>query len=168
MHYEAAFEALLRARRIPYVAVDEARRTLLPEAPGAPTDLKSFDFVVYGPRENLLIEIKGRRAAGARAESWTTADDVHSLLRWETLFGAGFTASILFLCWADDQPRDGAFHEVFSHNGRWYAPRLVRARDYAALMRPRSPRWGTVDLAPAQFRRVSTGFTGQFDYGLTG
>jgi hypothetical protein len=35
-HYERAFEAYLRLRRVPYVAVDEARRALLPEvaAPG--------------------------------------------------------------------------------------------------------------------------------------
>lgn len=29
-HYERAFEAYLRAHRIPYVAVDEARRALVP------------------------------------------------------------------------------------------------------------------------------------------
>jgi hypothetical protein len=68
-HYERAFEEYLRTRRIPYVAVDEARKALLPdEAPlrvtipartgatgadGNPAAaegaaLKSFDFVVYG------------------------------------------------------------------------------------------------------------------------
>lgn len=31
-HYEQAFEAHLRAQRVPYVAVDEARKALLPEA----------------------------------------------------------------------------------------------------------------------------------------
>jgi len=30
-HYEAAFEAYLRSRRIPYVAVDEAKKALLPQ-----------------------------------------------------------------------------------------------------------------------------------------
>ena len=29
-HYEAAFEAYLRSRGVPYIAVDEARRSLLP------------------------------------------------------------------------------------------------------------------------------------------
>ncbi|TVQ62108.1 MAG: hypothetical protein EA378_06490 [Phycisphaerales bacterium] len=77
-HYEHAFEAFLRARRIPYVAVDEARKALLPEsarlrlAPdgdGNEHTLKSFDFVLYGD-PNLLVEIKGRKIArprGARA-----------------------------------------------------------------------------------------------------
>lgn len=71
-HYETAFEEYLRSRRIPYVAVDEAKKALLP--PGTPmtvvrTDsdgpvsaaLKSFDFVIYGSSANLLLEVKGRR-----------------------------------------------------------------------------------------------------------
>ena len=32
-HYEAAFEGYLRQRRIPYVAVDEAKKSLLPGSP---------------------------------------------------------------------------------------------------------------------------------------
>src|SRR5277367_4689809 len=58
IHYEAAFEAFLRDRAIPYVAVDEAKKALFANA-----KLKSFDFVVYsrsGP--NLLIDVKGRQA----------------------------------------------------------------------------------------------------------
>lgn len=86
-HYEHAFETFLRSRRIPYVAVDEARRALLPEdhtlrvstgQPGLGGDersqaLKSFDFVIYGqdgvrPTDasgpaNMLVEIKGRKIA---------------------------------------------------------------------------------------------------------
>src|SRR3954462_15457758 len=62
VHYEAAFEAYLRQRAIPYVAVDEAKRALFANA-----KLKGFDFVVYsknGP--NLLIDIKGRQCNNAR------------------------------------------------------------------------------------------------------
>ena len=43
-HYEAAFEAFLRARRLPYVAVDEARRSLVADG-----SLKSLDFIVSPP-----------------------------------------------------------------------------------------------------------------------
>jgi hypothetical protein len=70
-HYEHAFEEYLRVRRIPYVAVDEARKTLLPRGPvatvrspqqmGAAASLKSFDFVIYGHGSNLLVEVKGRQ-----------------------------------------------------------------------------------------------------------
>lgn len=74
-HYEKAFEDYLRSRRIPYVAVDEAKKALLPE--GAvltpeptgdedPKAIKSFDFVLYGQGSNLLVEVKGRRLAPAR------------------------------------------------------------------------------------------------------
>lgn len=85
-HYEAAFEDYLRARQIPYVAVDEARKALLPpgavptvrvavDAPrgaadgsstpefGEPIALKCFDFVVYSESGNLLIDVKGRKVA---------------------------------------------------------------------------------------------------------
>ena len=83
-HYERAFEGYLREQRLPYVAVNEAKRALLPagaklvmeggggdsggggaEESGA---IKNFDFVVYGEiggdgeqAENLLVEVKGRR-----------------------------------------------------------------------------------------------------------
>ncbi len=70
-HYERAFEAYLRERRIPYVAVNEARKALLPHgarlrldgAGDAGPDLKSFDFVVYGENTNML---NIARASGAK------------------------------------------------------------------------------------------------------
>ena len=73
IHYETAFEAYLRQRGIPYVAVDEAKRALFANA-----KLKGFDFVVYsknGP--NLLIDIKGRQCkdsttGGARKSPMTS------------------------------------------------------------------------------------------------
>jgi len=51
---------------MPYVAVNEARQTLLPRGfdeatlAGLPASMKSFDFVVYGPERNLLVDVKGR------------------------------------------------------------------------------------------------------------
>lgn len=76
-HYEHAFEEFLRSRRIPYVAVDEAKKALIPdgqawnvvegEAGGAvKRSLKSFDFVLYGEGSNLLVEVKGRRISPVR------------------------------------------------------------------------------------------------------
>lgn len=82
-HYEQAFEHYLRGKCVPYVAVDEARKALLPEghqlrvidpidaAHAATTGteppthaIKSFDLVLYPGTpegENLLVEVKGRR-----------------------------------------------------------------------------------------------------------
>lgn len=84
-HYEQAFESYLRSRRIPYVAVDEARKALLPEnarltvASGVPSGadaggvadrridddegsrtLKSFDLVIYNAEG-----AEGERAGGS-------------------------------------------------------------------------------------------------------
>ncbi|MGI9013646.1 MAG: HYExAFE family protein [Phycisphaerales bacterium] len=73
VHYEQAFEHYLRLTRTPYLAVDEARRTLLPtgHANSAALDpdetaeachVKSFDFVVYhASGRRLIVDIKGRR-----------------------------------------------------------------------------------------------------------
>lgn len=168
-HYEQALEAYLRQRRIPYLAVHEARKALLPEAQpqraaDASGSLKNFDLVVYGHGSSLLVEVKGRRIAPRtresaskppRLECWTTQDDIDSLSRWECLFGPGFEAVLVFVYWCDQLPRDALFEELFEHADRWYALRTIRVSDYKSAMRVRSPRWRTVDLAAATFDRMS-------------
>lgn len=226
-HYEQAFEAYLRSRRIPYVAVDEAKKALLPmhsaarldadfgeshaagergRGPGAnpegtwatragaarhgarqtgqtsPGALKSFDFVLYGEGTNLLAEVKGRRigaraprkgaspepgraarlgTASRRLECWCTRDDVESLQRWERLFGSGFDAALVFVYWCDEMPPDALFEEVFEHHDRWYAIRTVLVGAYARMMRTRSPKWGTVDVAPRTFDQICLPLAGR-------
>src|SRR3954462_8670116 len=138
-HYEHAFEEYLRLRRIPYVAVDEARKTLLPRGPvptvrtpediAALASLKSFDFVIYGQGANLLVEVKGRQIKqrerrrpetkglfqtprplrAGRMESWVTLDDVQSLQKWEGLFGPDFQSVFIFVYWCESQPPDALF-----------------------------------------------------------
>ncbi len=84
-HYELAFEHYLRERRVPYVAVDEARKALLPEdarllvsEPGlGQKSLKSFDFVLYGRDANLLVEIKGRKVARRKRPRAGAEGDSH-------------------------------------------------------------------------------------------
>ncbi|MBX3379877.1 MAG: HYExAFE family protein [Phycisphaeraceae bacterium] len=186
-HYEVAFEDYLRSRRIPYVAVDEAKKALLPggahlslcgtEGVGA---VKSFDFVLYGETTNLLVEIKGRRiprragASSARRldggmlfhrpparsglQNWVTRDDVESLKTWERLFGSDFEAVFVFVYWCDDQPPDALFQEVFENRERWYALRSVRVGDYARAMRTRSERWRTVHVPTGSFEQISRPF----------
>lgn len=87
-HYERAFEAFLKARRAPFVALEQARQLLgTPAGPmradghahgdsehlptGDPllgdasldgrSTLKAFDFVLYGENAHTLVEVKGRR-----------------------------------------------------------------------------------------------------------
>jgi hypothetical protein len=129
-HGERAFEAFLRARRTPYVSVNEARRALIAGGEGC-SDLKSFDFVVYSGGgaggANLLVDIKCRRLPVAtssrlalvtadgvrrparslprrpRLENWTTREDIRSLRAWQGLFGTGFKSAFLFVYWSDAQ-----------------------------------------------------------------
>lgn len=162
-HYDAAFEEYLRSRRVPYVAVDEARKALVPGTEEC--SLKSFDFVIYGQATNLLVEIKGRLYDGKpgrapRLESWATEEDIRSLREWECLFGSGFRAALVFLYCCPHQPPAPLFEELFEFRGLWYILRLVLVDEYARVMRPRSPRWRTVHLPAAQFERLSRTLSG--------
>jgi hypothetical protein len=162
-HYENAFEHYLRARRIPYVSVDEARKALLPDGARLGDDrgraIKSFDFVVYGSDVNLLIDVKGRKVSRrAHFDSWATRDDLDSLVLWRRLFGAGFDAALVFLYWCEGQPPDGLFQEVFIHRERWYAVRAVLIDAYIDAMTVRSARWRTVHVPGPAFERISSPF----------
>src|SRR5260221_13909099 len=99
-HYELAFEAYLRERRLCYIAVDEARRSLLDDG-----TVKSLDFIVYGPRDvRLLVDVKGRRFPGQSGgqvrwtwECWASAEDVAGLQRWMQRFGPGYLGLLVFV-----------------------------------------------------------------------
>ncbi len=96
-HYERAFEGYLREQRLAYMAVNEARRALLPRDAKLLLErgkdgsqdrraIKNFDFVVYGDQQsriedafdggaadNLLVEIKGRRLPRLRLKDGAPA-----------------------------------------------------------------------------------------------
>jgi hypothetical protein len=159
-HYEQAFEHYLRANGIPYVAVDEAKRALQRTAGGgAPSGLKSFDFVVYsegGP--NLLIDVKGRKHSGRTGQNlqnWVTRDDVKCLQKWAGIFGSGFDPAFAFLFWCDTQPPDALFLELFVYNERWYAVLATRLSLYVEHMRDRSAKWDTVSVPAEAFREMA-------------
>jgi len=167
-HYERAFEAWLRREGLPHVLVDDARRAILPpgatpallDAVGGTHRLKSFDFVVYGADRHALVEVKGRRVdlrrgGSGRRESWTTTDDIRSLTAWEGLFGEPFGAVLVFMYWLDGPAASAGEPRVFRFEGRVYAHRAVRLSDYTREMKPRSPKWGTVDLPTEAFERVA-------------
>jgi hypothetical protein len=152
-HYEAAFEAYLRQRRTPYVAVDEKRRSLLAEA-----SLKSMDFIVHAPGgDNLLVDVKGRRyptaGNGGRWENWVTSDDVDSLLKWEEVFGAGYRAVFLF-AYDVDPGHESDFEDLFEFREKRYAYFGISACDYKAVMTTRSPRWDTFSVARRPFAEL--------------
>jgi hypothetical protein len=153
VHYEAAFEAFLRDRGVPYVAVDEAKKALFSNA-----KLKSFDFVVYsknGP--NLLIDVKGRtlrnRSGRTGFETWASEQDVTDLMQWEQVFGDGFKAVLGFVYWID--PPLAAEAGMFEFRQRWYLLMGIDLAEYRSHMRRRSAKWETVSLPAADFRSLA-------------
>ena len=154
VHYEAAFEAFLRSRGIPYVAVDETRRSLAGDK-----SLKSLDFIVSPPEVpgSLLIDVKGRQrrdhSSRRSFESWTPERDVTDLLQWEQVFGEGFRAVLAFIYWIETPltPEPG----MFEHRDRWYLLMGIDLAEYRNSMRRRSAKWETVCLPAEEFRNLA-------------
>lgn len=153
-HYESAFEAFIRSRKVPCVAVDEAKRALFGEE-----GMKNPDFLLYPQGGlNLVVEVKGKKGKDARGrrpwENWVTTDDLVSLERWQCMFGPGFRA-ILAFAYAEPPPAfplppgDGAF----PFRGRLYRFWAVALDDYLAHLCSRGPAWKAVAMARAAFRR---------------
>ena len=156
--YERAFEAYLHAHNLCCVAIDETRRSQFADAP-----IKSIDFIVHSPSgAKLLIDVKGRRyptgSPGRERhvwECWSTADDISGLERWVTLFGAGYQGLLVFsyqLGEAVAVPEDT--DDLWIWQGQRYLLRAVPVAGYREHMKVRSPRWGTVTLPRAAFRRL--------------
>lgn len=157
-HYDAAFEEYLRHHRVPYVAVDETRRSLLDEV-----SLKSPDYIVSPPvGDNWLIDIKGRKfPSGGETQShtwenWATHDDIDSMLRWQEVFGAGFRAMLVFayhvldarwLCQFDRRSR-------WEHRERTFAFYGVWVEDYQRRMSEHSRQWDTVSLRKREYEEL--------------
>lgn len=153
-HYEAAFEAYVRALRVPCVAVDEAKRAIFGEE-----GVKNPDFLLY-PRfaANLVVEVKGKRSKNSRGrrdwENWVTTDDLDGLVRWQSMFGPGFRAILAFV-YADSPqpfplPRENGAFEFRGMEYRFWA---VGLDDYVAHLRSRGPAWKAVAMARRAFRR---------------
>jgi hypothetical protein len=172
-HYEAAFEAYLRSRGVPYVAVDEAKRSLLSNG----ASIKSLDFIVSGgvdisvcpaagknacPTRPItwLVDVKGRRFPSGDEQkqywkNWSTRDDLQSLAQWEELFGETFRGLFVF---AYDVLGDRAplpAEAMFEHRGSLYGFVAVPLADYAAHAHPISPRWDTWAMPTGDFRRLA-------------
>ena len=134
-HYEAAFEAYLRRRRLCYVAVDEAKRSLLEDEP-----VKSLDFVVYGEADaRLLVDVKGRRFPGGPDdqprnvwECWAERDDVVGLQRWEKQFGPSYVGLLAFVyALAPDVALPEGVEDYWDFRGRRYLVRAVAAGEFS-------------------------------------
>lgn len=154
-HYEAAFEQFLRDRRIAYVAVDEARRSL---APGR--SLKSLDYIVSpagGP--TWLVDVKGRLfPSGAQKrywKNWSTWEDIRSLAQWEDCFGADSDGLFVFAYNIVGDRSPLPEEQLYTFRGRTYGFLGIRRTDYLAWARPISPRWETLAVPAPIFRRLA-------------
>ncbi|CAN5596516.1 hypothetical protein BH11PLA2_BH11PLA2_15020 [soil metagenome] len=165
-HYEVAFEAFLRSRKIPFVAVDEAKRTLLGNE-----KIKSLDFIIVGPDDaKLVVDVKGRKYPSGSAEkptktwqNWATLEDIDGLDRWATMLGGGFRGVIAFaynIVPPFILPENTT--DAFVFQGETYLMRAITSADYRKEMKPRSQRWGTVSLPAASFRNMVKPFTSLF------
>jgi hypothetical protein len=157
-HYEAAFEAYLRERRIPYVAVDEAKRSRFGDG-----SIKSLDFIV-SPREShsWLVDVKGRRFPSGEQKqywkNWSTRDDLVSLARWERLFGDKFGGLFVFAYNIVGDRSPVGRERLFTFRGALYAFVGVPLGRYAAQARPISPRWDTLAMPTLAFRQAAAPF----------
>jgi hypothetical protein len=155
-HYEAAFEAYLRWRRAPYIAVDESRRNVL-----AGESLKSLDFIVQSSRGTTwLVDVKGRRfPAGDEArqywKNWSTRDDLRAMAAWERLFGEGFHGLLVFVYAITGDRSPLPAEQLFAFRDRLYAFVGVRLADYACFARPITAAWQTVALPSRKFREIA-------------
>jgi hypothetical protein len=156
-HYEAAFEEYLRLRGVPYVAVDESRRSLMSNG----ASIKSLDFIVAAPGGiSWLVDVKGRRFPSGDEQkqywkNWSTRDDLDSLARWESLFGQNFQGLFVFAYDVLGDRAPLAMEQLFEHRGNLYGFVAVPLSNYAEHARPISPRWDTVAMPTADFRRFA-------------
>jgi hypothetical protein len=157
-HYEAAFEEYLRVRGVPYVAVDEARRSLLANG----ESIKSLDFIVSSPGPAVwLVDVKGRRFPSGNDQShhywknWSTRDDLTSLAHWEAQFGENFRGLFVFAYHILGERAPLPAEQLFDHRGGLYGFVGVSLADYAAGCHQISPRWDTVAMPTDQFRRLA-------------
>jgi hypothetical protein len=157
-HYEAAFEAYLRARKLGYVAVDETHRASLDDEP-----VKSLDFFVHGASgARLLVDVKGRRFPGGTRqrprrvwESWSMRDDVDGLTRWADRFGPGYVGLLVFAYHVRPLVRlPLGVHDLWTWRGKTYLYRAVPVDEYRRHVRVRSPRWDTVHVPTEAFRKI--------------
>jgi hypothetical protein len=172
--YEVAFADYLRRRSIPFVPVDESRRSVF-----AGERIKSFDLILHAPGERRwIVDVKGRQFPyvaedGGRRywENWVTREDIDGLREWETVFGDGFEGCFVFAYLLDGPPERWPVAQPHVFRDGRYAFLSVSLAQYAEHCRPRSVSWDTVTVPTGTFRQiarpVAAGCPGQTDVRIT-
>ena len=154
-HYELAFEEYLRSRQVPYVAVDEARRSLLEGS-----SIKSLDFIVsHSQGGSWLVDVKGRRFPSGRKrqywKNWSTGDDLASMARWQNVFGQRFHGLFVFAYLVQGDRAPLSAEQLFTFREQQYGFVAVRLEHYATYARLISPRWDTLAMPTRRFRQLA-------------
>jgi hypothetical protein len=154
-HYEAAFEEYLRERCVPYVAVDEAKRSRWADG-----SIKSLDFIVSpGDRGSWLVDVKGRRFPSGEQKqywkNWSTRDDLVSMSQWERLFGERFGGLFVFAYNVVGDRAPLPEPDLFEFRGGLYGFVAIRLSEYALHARPISPSWDTWAMPTGRFRELA-------------
>ena len=87
-------------------------------------------------------------------ENWVTADDLVDLLRWEDVFGPGYTACFIFAYWLTI-PLETEIPFLFTFKERDYFFACISAQQYRRHARQRSDRWETLSLRRKDFKRLA-------------
>lgn len=158
-HYEIAFRAFLLERQIPFLAVEERRRTRFEDG----STVKSLDFIVSraeGP--SWLIDVKGRKFPGGKHggywKHWSTRDDLVGIRRWEMLFGEGFAGLFVFAYHICGTRSPLPPEQLYDHGGRLYGFIAISLTDYLSDVRVLSPRWQTFTMPIDRFRSLAKPF----------
>jgi hypothetical protein len=162
-HYEKAFENWLIDNHIQYVTVDEQKRAAF-----GICKIKSFDFLLYPPNQQIIIaEVKGRAFKGtsfaklAGFECWVTAEDIDGLTKWQEVFSTGrltaegHTAIFVFAYKIKNIDVDFDGREVYDFDANKYVFFAIKLDDYRKFMKRRSPNWQTVTLPADRFRQCA-------------
>ncbi|MBM4024675.1 MAG: hypothetical protein FJ280_04615 [Planctomycetes bacterium] len=155
--YERAFESWLLDHHVPYVRSDEHRR-LGPSH----ESVKNFDFLLFpGPDRKVIAEVKGRTFAGTTLvglrglDCWVTVDDLESLQLWREALGCDHEAVFVFAYRVARADVDFDGCEVLALGIDRYVFFCLRLEDYLEHRTRRSPKWRTVTLPAASFRRCA-------------
>lgn len=117
-------------------------------------------IIIPASANSWLCDVKGRRFPSGQKSpqywrNWISKDDLVSLARWENLFGAGFHGLFVFVydVWGTRLPLPE--ERLFSFGGRRYGFFVVPLATYMENCRELSPRWETVTMSTALFRRCA-------------
>lgn len=159
-HYEVAFEAYLRTHGIPYLSVNENRRSRLESG----ETLKNLDFIVTFPSgPTWLVDVKGRKFPGGSTQRsywkhWTTQDDLIGMTHWQNLFGNRYSGLLVFAYWICGDRSPLPEERLFEFREKTYAFVSVPLFDYLSEVHLISPRWKTYGMSTRKFRSLARDF----------